>query len=587
MKQLVTRANLRQFAGGKSFVRGEDYFINGHVTSLSEDSGTILAEVEGSDIYHVALCSEDGSLTVDCTCPMGEDGNFCKHAVAAGLAWLANAASDTQGKADKKGKRSLKQAVNLSDVRVWLDQQEKKFLVDTLIELATTDAQLRGDLLLKAAQHGDKDAHLASVREAMTRATKLGSRWLDYREVRHFAAGISSVTESIPDLLKRGCAAEVIELVEYSLGRVESAAGQIDDSGGYLGGILQRLQELHLQACKDAKPQPEELARRLFAWEMQSAFDTFYNSASTYAELLGKQGLAAYRECAETEWKSLPQITPGHRDPEEYGRNYRLKTIMESLAHASGHIDALVAIKARNLSRPHAFLEIATLYRDAKRFDDALSWAERGSAAFPKWDGSALREFIADEFHRQKRHDEAMQLVWKQFTEAPTIAEYQNLKGHADRLRQWPAWRQKALGFIRDDIAQQISKAKKNPSDMWIGSVTTDHSRLVEIFVWEKDVEAAWEEARVGGCHNGLWLKLANLREKEFPADALPIYRKEVDHCVAQGHRGAYQDAVKLLRRIRELMARINQGDEFTGYLATVRTTHKIKRSFIKLAGKL
>ncbi len=34
----------------------------------------------------------DGALAYDCTCPLGGDGIFCKHCVAAGLAWLATAA---------------------------------------------------------------------------------------------------------------------------------------------------------------------------------------------------------------------------------------------------------------------------------------------------------------------------------------------------------------------------------------------------------------------------------------------------------------------------------------------------------------
>jgi uncharacterized Zn finger protein len=35
----------------------------------------------------VRLWAEDG-LVFSCDCPLGLDGEFCKHCVAAGLAWL-------------------------------------------------------------------------------------------------------------------------------------------------------------------------------------------------------------------------------------------------------------------------------------------------------------------------------------------------------------------------------------------------------------------------------------------------------------------------------------------------------------------
>ena len=189
--------------------------------------------------------------------------------------------------------------------------------------------------------------------------------------------------DSIADLLKAGCAAEVIELSEHALGKVEQATMSMDDSDGYMGGILQRLQELHLEACHAAKPDPEALAERLFDWEMRTQFDTFYGTASTYAKLLGERGLATYRRRAEAAWARVPQTRPGEKDPEEYGRTYRIKHIMETLARQSGDVEALVAVKARDLSNAYTFLQIAEIYREARQADKALDWAERGIKAFP------------------------------------------------------------------------------------------------------------------------------------------------------------------------------------------------------------
>ena len=47
--------------------------------------------------------------------------------------------------------------------------------------------------------------------------------------------------------------------------------------------------------------------------------------------------------------------------------------------------------------------------------------------------------------------------------------------------------------------------------------------------------------------------------------------------------RVAYEQAVKLLQKIRELMARLDRVSEFEDYVATLRVQYKRKRNFIKL----
>ncbi len=78
-------------AGGRSFDRGLKYWAADRVLALNERDGAITAAVRGSHRYSVTLRAEGGGLAYNCTCPLGGDGIFCKHCVAAGLAWLAAA----------------------------------------------------------------------------------------------------------------------------------------------------------------------------------------------------------------------------------------------------------------------------------------------------------------------------------------------------------------------------------------------------------------------------------------------------------------------------------------------------------------
>jgi uncharacterized Zn finger protein len=569
----LERDNLRRMAGARSFERGEDYFLNKQVKALAEHEGTITAKVQGTRPYRVELWIEEEDLEYSCTCPMGADGEFCKHCVAVGLAWIEN----IDRKKSEKGKQAS--SVTMDDVRTYLWGQDKNALVEMLVNRAMEDDHLRQSLFIKAAKTSAKGIDLVTYRRAIDEAVEV-DEFVSYRSAYQYANGIEEVIDPMEELLKEGYADEVIELAEYALEAVEKAIGSVDDSDGNMGGILERLQDLHHRACKKAKPDPEALARRLFEWELRTDYDTFYGAAETYAGVLGKKGLAVYRLLAEAEWAKVPALRPGRDDSEKYGKRFRMTHIMETLARQTGDVEAVVAIKKRDLSLAYHYLQIAETYKNARKHDLALEWAGRGVKAFPKRTDSRLREFLAEEYHRRKRHDEAMALIWAEFAESPILEAYKKLKAHARRIAQWESWREKALEYVREHIARAKSESQK---DQWAWYRKADHSELVRIFLWEKDIEAAWREAQEGGCSNDLWLELAANRDKDHPEDALPIYQRQIDPTLNRKNNDAYAETIRLLRKVRELMVRLERKDEFTNFLAKVRASNKPKRNFMKL----
>lgn len=578
LKQLLTPSALRRAAGARSFERGVGYCNGKQVRSIAEQENSITAKVAGTHVYRVRLWVEKNNLDYSCTCPLGEDGEFCKHCVAVGLAWLQQEAANADttcavlaGKA-----KSSKPAVTMQDARRYLAAQETTVLVDLLMKHAERDENLQRSLLMLAAKRTKRGLDLATYRQAIEDAV-IPDEFVRYNDMYDYSRRADQVIDSLEDLLKEGHADSVIELTEHALRAAEKAVESVDDSGGEMGDMLERLQDLHHAACRKAKPDPEVLAQRLFEWELHTDRDTFSGAAVTYADVFGRKGLAVYRQLAEQQWAHVPHAGSGGRNPERYGKCFRITQIMEALARQSGDVEAMVAIQQRDLSSGWAYLQIAETYRQAKQHDLALEWAERGVKTFPHDRDARLREFLAAEYHRRKRHDEAMALVWADFEAAPGLGQYQTLRSHADRSKQWPLWRERALGLVRE----QIACTKRDPGKRRWGN--EDHSELVRILWWERDFEAAWREARTGGCDDGLWRELAVWREKEHPQDAIPIYWKEVELALDRKNNDAYREAVRLLRKIRQLLQRVGQEVRFAGELAALRATHKAKRNFTKL----
>lgn len=569
---VLTPITLRQMADPRSYARGEEYFADGRVQALSERDGKITATVHGSEPYSVELWQEGEQLAYDCSCPRGEDGDFCKHCVAVGLALLAGPGVNT------RSVRNRPRQITIEDVRRHLDGEAKAVLVELLVDRAAQDADLFNLLRLRVANQSHRGSVDLEEWKAVLRRTIDPGDFLDWRAVSHHAMRIDRVVDSLEQLITDGNAAPAIELADYALQEVEQAIGSVDDSGGDMGGLLRRLEEIHHRACQQAKPDGVALAKRLFDWELRSGFDVFFDAVTSYADVLGKKGVAEYRRLAEEHWQKIPALGPSQSDRNQYGNRFRITSIMRALAKQTGDIDAEAQVMQRDLSSAYRFLEIATHYGQSGQHDEALLWAEKGIQAFPSRTDGRLREFLADEYHRRERHDDAMVLAWTSFSEQPSLQEYDRLKAHAERAKCWPVWRERALDYVRDGIEKNRKATPKSPY-----GPTVNHSLLVEIYLSEKHTEAAWQEAQAGGCSSSLWLTLAERREKTHPEDALPIYKRHLDSTLAQTNNAAYETGVRLLKKIHSAMSRMGQEQMFAPYLAAVRTTYARKRNFVRL----
>jgi uncharacterized Zn finger protein len=148
LKEILTRLKLRQLAGRKAFQLGVDYFDAGRVVSLAEHDGKLFATVQGTDKYGVTLYAEGNDLDFECTCPMGVEGAFCRHCVAAALAWL-DECRETPGSTKPT---PLAPAATLDNARLWLAKQNKQKLVEMILERAAADPRLRDQLVRQAAK---------------------------------------------------------------------------------------------------------------------------------------------------------------------------------------------------------------------------------------------------------------------------------------------------------------------------------------------------------------------------------------------------------------------------------------------------
>jgi uncharacterized Zn finger protein len=253
----------------------------------------------------------------------------------------------------------------------------------------------------------------------------------------------------------------------------------------------------------------------------------------------------------------------------------------EELARLSGDVEAFVAAKSRALASSWDYLEIAKAYRKARKPEKAIERAEKGVRAHPDtWDYQ-LHDFLAETYLKRGRADEAVALVWRQFEKDPWLDHYERLATFAQKAGLWPVWREKALAYLRE----RVGRAKGAAARPW--ERDAGHSRLVEIFLWEGDGDAAWKEAQAGGCSDELWLELAKRREKKSPEDALSVYLRLAGAVTSRTGEGAYREARKHLQKAKALLERLGRPQEFAPFIAGLREANRRKRNLIRLIADL
>lgn len=576
LEATLTLATIRKLANDKTFQRGLAYYHDGLVGLIETRGDAIQARVQGTHRYQVSLASDaqDG-LNYACNCPVGGDGVFCKHAVALALSWLENSGAEVFQPAESEKPRK-KRKTHADSIREYLATLEESELREALLDAAEWDRRLRDKLLFAAKASAGSDT--ASLRAAIRQATR-ASGFLDWREAADYAARLEQLTGLLEKRIGDGNP-RLVELIEEAIAFAESALGNIDDSNGEVYPAIEALQAVHLQACTNLNPDPVALAERLFRYQMEGEWDTFFHILPHYESALGDDGLARYRELLEARWQTLPALTPADARKQRWdGERFRIEHAMLELIGRNGDIEALAAIKAQDLSSPLKFLALAELYAGHQAWDKALDWAERGFAAFPEDRNNDLRSFLIAEHLRRNDLLRVEALAWQGFEKQPSFDAYLGLLKNAARIGRHDPLRQKALDFLSDRVAdEERTPVAKRP--YWVPAA---RNVLLEIHLHEKDGVQMWATLKGGPTDMRLWERAASLRGETHQEDAVALYLKLLPEKIAAGSRNArYQEAAAIVDCIGKLRNAQGKTEEFRQELARIRLEYKAKRNFIR-----
>ena len=174
-----------------------------------------------------------------------------------------------------------------------------------------------------------------------------------------------------------------------------------------------------------------------------------------------------------------------------------------------------------------------------------LTWCTRGIAQTNGWQVSKLYDLACAVHARRAQPLEVLALRRAQHERMPSSSTYRALRAAAETLYAWP-------------VELEAARATLQRADV---------RAFVDALLGDGETELAWSTASAAShdaLGSDLWLRLAETREPDHPADALPVYQRLADEQLERADRRAYRSAAWILKRAQATAHAAGRHDEFT-----------------------
>ncbi len=567
----LTETRIREHASSESFGRGEDYYRQGSVLSLTRRGGELRAEVAGSEFapYEVRVAFDEAGITeAACNCPY-EWGGWCKHIVAALLACVHEP-------------ESVRERPALEEVLSGLDRDQ---LQTILLRLAERDPSLaeaiEGEISFPASSNAhsvNTDAIRRRIRSSIHRPGYMDpyeDHWHgggDLDEARRVLDGAWSIIQAGDG---RG-ALPVLEAITDEYIEAQEAFGweMMGDYGGELLDFFEEVgaawTEALLSVDELAPREQEDYGAKLDVWwgELRD-----YDAGDTFG--------AAFR-AVEQGWSYPPlvRVLEGEASDEEVFERYdtlivaRLHVLErqgrheehlrlseaagETTSHAImlarlGRAEEAVEYGLKNLHTPDEVLAVAGALREQGELEEALRIGEYGLSL----DGrqGSLAVWLRDLASGMGETELALKAALVAFREAPDLTSYRRVRELSGE--GWPEHRAQLLDYLRRSVSYY----------------PRGH---VEVFLHEKLTQDAIDVVEKNPAGDLLG-QVADAAIESHPDWVIKTGWKQAEEIMDQGRSRHYDEAVRWLAKARDAYLAGGREEEWQAYLDELIGRHQRK----------
>jgi tetratricopeptide (TPR) repeat protein len=256
----------------------------------------------------------------------------------------------------------------------------------------------------------------------LERALDLGE-FIPYNRSWDFVRSLEVVKHEIDALVKDGQAERAVRLYEIFLSGCYEKADEIDDSGGNLDMFFEDLFCAWINARQKAKYNPAETVQNILKWMDNDNYGFCFEIERNVVKVLNKESVklfeAAIKSRFENAFASVDEKKCKRVSdyPWEVRKNV---SILKVIYVESKNIAAYLALCERTGLTPKDCENIANLCKVKRKYQDALSWVEKGLKLEKKgnWGNQSsfgLTGLKQDLLNKLGRREDALDLAWTEF----------------------------------------------------------------------------------------------------------------------------------------------------------------------------
>ena len=581
----ITEEDVRDLVGEGSFQRGERYFRGGRIFDTRQAGMTLKAKCEGSRStpYRVEVTfNNQGIAETDCSCPVG---GYCKHVVALLLTWL------------EQPEEFLEQR----DIDSILEQCDKAELITLIKQMLRREPDLEY-LLTTVSKSGTPPDPQLYRNQVETAFRSAGNEWGAASEV---ADELFAIKETADNFVERHDYVSAIAIYNAIVTGVINHyyEYQDQDESGELSEVITVCTD-ELKVCLEAvqgndvlRTQILEMLFAIYRLDVETGGIGFGEDApqilledTTAEERHSVAGWGAVRLSPEKK-KKAPQISYNYHwsdgfsfeeesiytdgfglqwlggfllnleedtlDDEAYLRicreTGRVASAVERLLER-GRIDE--AVRETQQASDYDMLHIADLFIEAgqgevaERVMQQRAWRSRDSR---------LLEWLKEHYKIPRNCEDKLLQATEQFQKSPTFKGYKEVRQLATQCGRWDKMRPELRTILKAGHLEDL-----------LTQVALDENETDEII---KIVQAGGSPGRGDAEHR--IVALVQAAEETQPDAALNFYLRYVAYLINSRVKPSYEQAARILPRMRTLYERLGKNEAWERYMARLRERNR------------
>jgi uncharacterized Zn finger protein len=552
----LTETQIKAMASEQSFARGRSYYNDGAILNPRRQGMELSAECQGSDyeLYQIRVSLDaKGVADSECDCPY-EYGGICKHLVALLLTYVREpqAFRITQQLEQAFADKSKEELIAIITAMV---RREPKLLSEVELAAATQQA--------KPGKPADTAVYQRQVRRVM-----------GYDSPRIIEKELKSLRDTAARLLKAGDALNAGAV--YHTVIVEAVNGYDDlvmsmDEDGDIAIVIDEIAQGLGEALKKSKPDAatrKTWLEALLEAELKDIELGGIDLAPSTRNIITRQATAEDWQWMEERLRKEIQLS------RDWGREALVSFLSEGLKRAGrkGETAALIREMGTEEQQVHLLVKEKRIAEATSRmqailktkpgllteFADALVQAKADDAAIRLVKGQEKRwqsrEWLATYYRERGTPEQALAAQRELFFDSPSLEKFKTLREVSAKLKDWEQTRAGALKRLERD---------------------KQFGMLIEIALHEDDVACALAVLpQVKGGWRDYKLEVAKAAEKDFPQEAITIYKDKAQRAINERSRNSYATAAGYLKRVKTLYQRIGASREWDSTIQALRTQY-------------